>query len=190
MPAGRARTRPKTEGRQRQGHGVGIAGRDEVGHRFVEADGTAQVTVKDAGPIAQVLLVKGQVEEVLVAQRCRVRGASTIAEHLLNGVAGNQMDEQKDQRNHQPNDGKSEGEAGEDLLHGLASTIYEGTGIREQGRDQESEIRDLLIARVLSLGQLQGTALPNGVCAFPPFPQKKAERMGHPTADGGTCISR
>jgi len=33
------------------------------------------------------------------------------------------VDEQKNQRNHQPDDGQSKGEAGENLFHGLFSTI-------------------------------------------------------------------
>ena len=46
------------------------------------------------------------------------------------------MNEQKDQRNHQPDDRKSEREAGEGLLHGLGTTINQkdrdqGTGNRE-----------------------------------------------------------
>ena len=43
------------------------------------------------------------------------------------------MDEQKDQRDHQPNDRKGEREAGEDRLHGAGTTINQGSGFRGQG---------------------------------------------------------
>jgi hypothetical protein len=39
------------------------------------------------------------------------------------------VNEQKDQRNHQPDDRNGEGETGEDLLHGLNSTIYQESEI-------------------------------------------------------------
>jgi hypothetical protein len=40
------------------------------------------------------------------------------------------VNEQKNQRNHQPNDRNCEREASENLLHGLDSTINQGIGIR------------------------------------------------------------
>jgi hypothetical protein len=51
---------------------------------------------------------------------------------MQDGVAGDQVNEQKDQRNHQPYDWKGEREAGEDLLHGLESTINQGSGVSGQ----------------------------------------------------------
>ncbi len=62
------------------------------------------------------------------------------------------MNEQKDQRNHEPDDRDGEDEAGEDLLHGLESTINQGSGVRGQWsvisgqwsvvNDQWSVVRD------------------------------------------------
>ena len=86
-----------------------------------------------ARPIAQVLLRERQVEEVLVAQSRCIGWSCALAEHLLDGVAGNQVNEQKDQRNNQPYDRKSEREAGEDRLHGAGTTINQGSGFRGHG---------------------------------------------------------
>jgi hypothetical protein len=47
------------------------------------------------------------------------------------------VNEQKDQRNHQPDDRNGEHEAGEDLLHGLLSTINQGSGVRDQVKSRE-----------------------------------------------------
>jgi hypothetical protein len=52
--------------------------------------------------------------------------------HLLDWVAGDQMDEQKDERDHQPDNWNSERETGENLLHGLASPIYERSGVNKK----------------------------------------------------------
>jgi len=58
-----------------------------------------------------------------MAQGAYIRWSCAIAQHLLNRIAGHQMNEQKNQRDHQPDNRNSKREAGEGLLHGLQSTI-------------------------------------------------------------------
>jgi hypothetical protein len=38
-----------------------------------------------------------------MARSCDVGGRRTLAQHLLNGVSGNEMNQEEDERNHQPN---------------------------------------------------------------------------------------
>ena len=101
--------------------------------------------MQDAGPIVQILRTERQVQSILMAEGGDVGRRCAVAEHLLDGVARNQVDEQKDQRHHQPDNRKRECEAGENLLHGLAlndksGVRGRGSGVRDQG--QRSEIRD------------------------------------------------
>ena len=86
--------------------GVGVAGRDEVEDRVVEADAAAEVAVENALPVVEVLDCEGLVEAVLVAEGGEIGGGCSLAEHLLDGVAGNEMDEQEDERNDYPDDGE------------------------------------------------------------------------------------
>ena len=83
----------------------------------MQPDGVAQVAVQNPIPVVQILPAQRLVEAVLVAQRIDVGGRCALAQHLQNGVAGHQVNEQKHQRNHQPHDRKSECEAGENLFH-------------------------------------------------------------------------
>jgi hypothetical protein len=139
----------ETQCGQRERQRVGVARGDQAGNRRVQADGAAQVAVQDAGPVVQVLRQERQIEAVLVAQgRCRL--ACALAQHLQNGVAGDQVNEQKDQRNHQPDDRKRESETGENLLHGSQGSgirdrsVVSGqwSGVRGQGSEVGSVIRD------------------------------------------------
>ncbi len=97
-----------------------------MGDGIVETDRHAQVAVEDAGPIVDVLGPEGLVEAVLVAQGGDVGGGGAFAEHLQDRVAGNEVDEEENQGNHDPDHGEGEEQAGEDLLHGLGSTINQG----------------------------------------------------------------
>src|SRR5580698_5095334 len=94
-----------------------------MGHRIVEANGTTQVPVQDAIPIVQILSWERLVKVILVAQAVDVSRSCAFAQHLLDRVAWNKVDEQKDQRDHKPDNMQCEDEAGQDLLHGLDSTI-------------------------------------------------------------------
>ena len=126
---------------------VRIARGDQVGHRIMEADGAAQVAVQNAGPVVDVLRAQRQIESVLMAQRGQVRGRGAVAQHLQDGIAGDEMNEQEDQRDHQPDNRDGEHEAGEDRLHGLRTTINQlsgagiGTGTRDWGPGTEGASR-------------------------------------------------
>jgi hypothetical protein len=85
--------------------------------RLVQPDGAAQVAMQHAVPIVQILPPQRLIEEVLVAQRIHVGLVGAFAEHLQDGIARNQMDEQEHERDNQPYDGNREREASEGLLH-------------------------------------------------------------------------
>jgi hypothetical protein len=55
----------------------------------------------------------------LVAECGEIGGGCSLAEHLLDGVAGDEMDEEEDERDDDPDDREGEGYAGEDGFHRL-----------------------------------------------------------------------
>jgi hypothetical protein len=67
--------------------------------------------MEDAGPIVEILRQERLIEAVLVAKGSNVGRGCALAEHLQDGIAGNQVNEQKDQGDHQPYDRKSEEQA-------------------------------------------------------------------------------
>ncbi|HME37181.1 MAG TPA: hypothetical protein VKF84_18260, partial [Candidatus Sulfotelmatobacter sp.] len=60
----------------------------------------------DAFPVMQVLFSKRGVEAVGVARGGDVGGGSAFAEHLRDGVSGDQVDEEEDEADDQPDDGE------------------------------------------------------------------------------------
>ena len=85
-----------------EGEGVGVALEDEVGDGVVEAEGLAEVGVEDAAPVVGVLLAERRVEAVGVAEGGDVGGGGAFAEHLDDGVAGDEVDEQEDDARRRP----------------------------------------------------------------------------------------
>ena len=70
--------------------------------------------MQDAFPVAEVLLAERGVEAVGVAGGGNVSGRGTFAEHLLDGVSGDEVDEQKDEAHDQPDYGQGVEDALED----------------------------------------------------------------------------
>ena len=68
-----------------------------------------------------------------MTQCADVGGSGSFAKHGLNGIAGNQMNEHKNQRDHQPDDREGENQAGENLLHGSLLTINQDAGLESAG---------------------------------------------------------
>ncbi len=62
--------------------------------------------MQHAFPVANVLLAQRSIEAVGVAGGCNVGGRRAFAEHLLDGVSGDEVDEQEDEAYHQPDDGE------------------------------------------------------------------------------------
>ena len=110
--------------REGESEGVGIALQDEVGDGVVEAEGLAEVGVEDAVPVVGVLLAERSVEAVGVAEGGDVGGSGAFAEHLDDGVAGDEVDEQEDDRDDDPEDRQRE----EDAADGLPEERYGSLG--------------------------------------------------------------
>jgi hypothetical protein len=72
----------------------------------------AEVEARDAVPVVEVLLAEGDVEAVGVAEGGDVSGGCSFAEHLLDGVSGDEVDEEEDEGDDEPDDGDGVGEAG------------------------------------------------------------------------------
>ena len=89
---------------QRELQRVGIALGDEVRDAVVEAEGVAEVAVEDAVPVVDVLLAERGVEAVGVARGLDVGGGRAFAEHLQDGVSGDEVDQQEDEGDDQPDD--------------------------------------------------------------------------------------
>ena len=89
--------------------------KDEVDDRVVEAERLAEVGVEDAVPIVGVLLGEWGVEAVGVAEGVDVGGGGSFAEHLDDGVAGDEVDEQEDDRDDDPEHGQRDEDAADGL---------------------------------------------------------------------------
>ena len=98
--------------------GVGVALQDEVGDGVVQAEGVAEVGVEDAAPVVEVLRCEREVEAVGVAEGGDVGGGGALAEHLDDGVAGDQVDQEKDDGDDQPEDGQRDEDAADGLGEG------------------------------------------------------------------------
>jgi hypothetical protein len=90
--------------------------------------------VEDAFPVAEVLLAERGVEAIGVAQGRDIGGGGAFAEHLLDGISGDEMDEEKDKADHQPDDRQGV----EDALEESSQWSVLGSGIRGQGPVCES----------------------------------------------------
>jgi hypothetical protein len=88
---------------------------DKVGDGVVESEGLAKVGVEDAAPVFQVLRVEREIEAVGVTEGGDVGRGGSLAEHLDDGVAGNQVDEEEDDRDHNPEDGEGDEDAADGL---------------------------------------------------------------------------
>ncbi len=56
----------------------------------------------DAFPVVDILLTEWLVESVRMARSLDVGCGRAFSQHLQNGIAGDEMDQQKDQRHYQP----------------------------------------------------------------------------------------
>src|SRR5580698_2325902 len=77
---------------------IRIPRRDQMAHRIVQANRTAQVAMQNARPIAHVLHAKRQIESILMPQRANISRCGAVAEHLQDWIARHKVDEKKDQR--------------------------------------------------------------------------------------------
>ncbi len=100
---------------QRKGGGIGLG--DQIADRFVEAQGAAEIAVENAVPIVDVLGAERNVEAVGVARRLDIGTGGAFAEHGLDGVSGDEVDEQKDHADDQPDDRQHVGEASEEIAN-------------------------------------------------------------------------
>ncbi len=92
--------------RRRQLHRKWIAFEHEVCHRVIQPDRSPQISMQHATPVVNVLAAQRLVEPVCVTQRGDVRRTRALAQHLLHRIAGHDVDEQKDYRHNQPQDGQ------------------------------------------------------------------------------------
>ena len=60
--------------------------------------------MQHAFPVVEILLAERSVEAVGVARGGDVGGRRAFAQHLLDGISGDEVDEQEDEADHQPDD--------------------------------------------------------------------------------------
>ncbi len=77
---------------QRELQRVGITLGDQARDALVVAERWAEVAVQDAFPIADVLLAERGIEAVGVARGLDICGGRAFAEHLLDGISGDEVD--------------------------------------------------------------------------------------------------
>ena len=79
--------------------------------------------MQDAFPVAEVLLAERGVEAVGVARGGDVGGRRAFAEHLRDGISGDEVDEQEDEAHDQPDDGQGVEDALEDAVFSFQFSV-------------------------------------------------------------------
>src|SRR5712692_1004410 len=103
---------------------IRIALRNQASYILVVTQRQAQVAVQHAFPVIEVLRTQWEIKSIGVTGGLNIRRGSAFAEHLLNGIAGNQVDKKKDQRNDEPDDRQSVEHAEGDVAeHGCSSIV-------------------------------------------------------------------
>src|ERR1700737_4323206 len=98
-----------------EGERVWVTLEDKVGDGVVEAEGLAEIDAEETMPVVGVLLAERGVETVGVTEDGDVGGGGAFAEHLDDGVAGNEMDEKKDDGDDDPENRKGQEDAAKRL---------------------------------------------------------------------------
>ena len=81
---------------------VWIALGDESADVLVETQRRAEIAVQHAFPVIDILLAERDIEAVGVAGGLDIGRRRAFSQHLQDGIAGDQVDQQKDQRDHEP----------------------------------------------------------------------------------------
>jgi hypothetical protein len=81
----------------------------------VQTEGLAEISVSETVPIMRVLLADWRIEAVGVPESRDIRGCCAFAEHLHDGVAGNKVDQEKNDGDDDPEDRKSKEDTAERL---------------------------------------------------------------------------
>src|SRR5215469_17911573 len=77
----------------------------------------AQVAAQHTSPIAHVLSAQRSVETIRMPCRLDVGCSRSFSQHLLNRIPGNQVDQEEDNRDHQPDHRQHVQNAMEDVAH-------------------------------------------------------------------------
>ena len=96
----------------RQQHRLGITLEDYACDRLIETERAAKVSVQNAFPVIHILLRQRDIESIGVAGGLHVGAGCAFTQHLLDGIAGNEMDQQKNDGHNQPDDGNHVKQAG------------------------------------------------------------------------------
>ena len=122
-PAGIDKNDRDEQRRQRELQRVGIALGEEVGDALVVAEGGAEVAVQDTFPVVEVLFAERGIESVGVAGGCDIGGRRAFAEHLLDGISGDEMDQEEDEADYQPDYWEGVEDALEEKSHQFFASI-------------------------------------------------------------------
>jgi hypothetical protein len=68
---------------------------NEAADTLIEAQGGPKVAVHDAFPVIQILTPECFVEVIGMTGGCDVSGGRAFAEHLQDGIAGDEMNQQE-----------------------------------------------------------------------------------------------
>ena len=89
----------------------GIALKDDAADRRLEFEGLAEIAAEELLEIVAVLREKGLIEIQGVAELGDFSGRGAFAEHLLDGIAGDDVNHEEDQSEDEPKRGECEEES-------------------------------------------------------------------------------
>ena len=79
-------------------------------HRRAKSKGMSPVSANKPGEIVRILRANRQIESKYLAQLLNILSARIFTKHLLHGIAGHDVHEQKHHRENEPHRGKSDQE--------------------------------------------------------------------------------
>ena len=87
---------------QGQLQGVGIALGDQPRDALVETQRWPKIAVQHAFPVIQILPAQGKIEAVGMAGGLHIGYGRAFSQHLQDGIAGHEVNQQEDERDYQP----------------------------------------------------------------------------------------
>ena len=103
----------------------GIALGNNLEHGRLKLEGLPEVAARELPQIVSVLRVKRQIQSKRVTQLRQLTRRRAFTQHLLDGIAGHDVNHEKDERKHEPEGRQCEEKPFEEITHHLKWITYE-----------------------------------------------------------------
>jgi len=92
---------------------------NNLAHRRLKLERLSKVAASELPQVVSVLRMKRQIQPKHMAQLSQLPRCRALTQHLLDGIAGHDVDHEKDEREDEPECGQSEKESFEEVVRHL-----------------------------------------------------------------------